>query len=243
MLEIKNLSVEVESKPVLKRVSLAVKPGEIVALMGPNGSGKSTLANAVAGKPGFKISDLRSQIKLDGIDLLSKTADERAREGLFLAFQYPVAIAGVTVRELLLAALRAKTETVSALELKKQVEQEAEELGINVELLKRDLNQGFSGGEKKKMEILQMRILKPKYAILDETDSGLDIDALKTVAEGAAMMAKKNNTGILVITHYQRLLEYLQPDRVLVLKAGQIVDEGGKALVSELEKSGYKKYE
>mgnify|MGYP001581136726 CR=1 FL=1 len=238
---VKGLKVKIGNKEVLGGVSLAVASGEVVALMGPNGSGKSTLALALMGHPSYEITD--GSVDLDGGDMMTATPDERSRAGLFLAVQYPVSIPGVSVREALLASLRARGESVSALEVKKRIEAEAAELAIDEELLKRSLNEGFSGGEKKKMEILQMRILAPKYAILDETDSGLDIDALKIVAPGAAFMAKKKQTGILVITHYQRLLKYLKPDRVLVMKQGRIAKEGGLELVVELEKSGYKQYE
>jgi len=238
---VKGLKVKIGNKEVLGGVGLAVARGEVVALMGPNGCGKSTLALALMGHPSYEITD--GSVDLDGGDMTTATPDARSRAGLFLAVQYPVSIPGVSVREALLASLRARGESVSALELKKRIEAEAKELAIDGELLKRSLNEGFSGGEKKKMEILQMRILAPKYAILDETDSGLDIDALKIVATGTAFMAKKKQTGILVITHYQRLLKYLKPDRVLVMKQGRIAKEGGGELVAELEKSGYKQYE
>lgn len=235
-LEIKNLSVKVEGKRVLKGVSLDIKAGEVVALMGPNGSGKSSLAYALAGHPKYNV---QGEIKMDGVSLLGETVDERARRGLFLAFQYPLGVEGVTVRELLLTAMRSKGKKITALEVKKQVEEIAKKLKIDEDLLRRGLNDGFSGGEKKKMEILQMKILEPKYAIMDETDSGLDIDALRLVAENVAEIAKKGKVGILVITHYKRMLKYLKPDRVLVMKNGEIVREGGKKLVEELEKKGY----
>ena len=238
---VKGLKVKIGNKEVLGGVDLAVARGEVVALMGPNGCGKSTLALALMGHPSYEITD--GSVDLDGGDMTTATPDARSRAGLFLAVQYPVSIPGVSVREALLASLRARGESVSALEVKRRIEAEAKELAIDGELLKRSLNEGFSGGEKKKMEILQMRILAPKYAILDETDSGLDIDALKIVATGTAFMAKKKQTGILVITHYQRLLKYLKPDRVLVMKQGRIAKEGGGELVAELEKSGYKQYE
>lgn len=240
-LAVKDLKVSIEDKEILAGISLSVEPGEVVALMGPNGSGKSTLAFSLMGHPRYQVTGGR--IELDGKDITETTPDERSRGGLFLAVQYPVSIPGVSVREALLASLRAREQKISALELKKRIEAEAKELSIDDDLLKRGLNEGFSGGEKKKMEILQMRILSPKYAVLDETDSGLDIDALKTVAEGAAFLAKEKKTGILVITHYQRLLKYLSPDRVLVMKAGRVEREGGIELVEELEKKGYKQYE
>jgi len=239
--EISELKVKIETKEILFGISLTIQPGEVVALMGPNGSGKSTLAYSLMGHPQYEVTG--GKIVLDGVDISQATPDERAKTGLFLALQYPVSIPGVSVREALLASLRSRGEKISALELKKRIENEAAELSIDEELLKRSLNDGFSGGEKKKMEILQMRILGPKYTILDETDSGLDIDALKIVAEGANYLAKEKNTGILVITHYQRLLSYLKPDRVLVMKQGKIAKEGGMELVEELERTGYKQYE
>lgn len=241
MLDIKNLKVKIEDKEILKGISLSVKPGEVVAVMGPNGSGKSTLAFTLLGHPTYEITS--GTIELEGEEINETPPDERARKGMFLAVQYPVSIPGVNVRETLLAATRARGVKTSAMEIKKEVEALAAELKISEDLLKRGLNEGFSGGEKKKMEILQMRVLKPKYAILDETDSGLDIDALKIVAMGAVKAAKEAKTGVLVITHYQRLLEYLKPDRVIILKQGLIVDEGGAELVAALEKQGYKDYE
>lgn len=249
MLKVKNLKVSIEGKEILKGVSLEVNKGEVVAIMGPNGSGKSTLAYTIMGHPGYVVASTKSEaprskteMSIDGVDILGKTPDERARMGLFLATQYPVSVPGVNVREVLLASLRQKGEKVSALELKKKVEMIAGELKLSPDLLKRGINEGFSGGEKKKMEILQMRILNPKYAVLDETDSGLDIDALKIVAEGAVTMAKEG-AGVLVITHYKRLLSFLKPNRVMVLKNGLFVDQGGEELIDKLEKEGYKKYE
>lgn len=240
-LEANDLFVKIDDKEILSGVDFTVKPGEVVALMGPNGSGKSTLALALMGHPKYQVT--RGEVRLDDKVITKATPDERSRAGLFLAVQYPVSIPGVSVREALLASLRARKVSISALELKKRIEEEAGELSIGEELLKRGLNEGFSGGEKKKMEILQMRILSPRYAILDETDSGLDIDALKIVAEGAVALAKEKKTGILVITHYQRLLKYLSPDKVLILSKGKIVASGGAELVEELEKKGYKQYE
>lgn len=244
---IKNLKVSIEGKEILKGVSLEIRPGEVVAIMGPNGSGKSTLAYTMMGHPNYEViknsrtQELKMEMSIDGVDILGKTPDERARMGMFLATQYPVSVPGVTVRDVLLASLRQKGEKVSALELKKKIEKIAEELKLSPDLLKRGINEGFSGGEKKKMEILQMRILNPKYAVLDETDSGLDIDALKIVAEGAVTMAKEG-AGVLVITHYKRLLSFLKPNRVMVLKNGLFVDQGGEELIDKLEKEGYKNY-
>lgn len=242
MLKISGLKVAAQEKEILHGIDLEVRPGEVVGLMGPNGSGKSTLANCLMGQPGYTVTG--GEIILDGESLLDQSVDARARAGLFLAFQYPVGISGVTVREMLLTAMRARNEkTVSALDLKRMIEMEAESLGIKDELLKRGLNEGFSGGEKKKMEILQMRILKPKYAILDETDSGLDVDALKTVAQSAMAIAREQGIGILVVTHYQKILEYLKPDRMIIMKAGQVVEEGGADLAIRIEKEGYEGYE
>ena len=235
-LEIKRLRVRIEGKEVIKGIDLKIEPGKVVALMGPNGSGKSSLAYALMGHPRYEV---KGSIKIDGKDINELTPDERARQGLFLAFQYPVGIEGVSVKELLLGAMRERGEKISALELRRKVEIEAKELGVEKELLSRSVNDGFSGGEKKKIEILQMRILQPKYAVLDETDSGLDIDALRVVAEGARMVVEKEKVGVLVITHYQRVLKYLRPDEVMVLRKGMIVRRGGEELVEELERKGY----
>lgn len=241
MLNIQNLKVSVGEKEILKGVDLEIKSGEILALMGPNGSGKSSLANSLIGNQKYTV--LGGKIVFEGKEITHESTDAIAREGIIMSFQYPVSIPGVTVREMLLASLRAKGLTVSALDLKKQLEQEGEKLHISPELLKRSLNEGFSGGEKKKLEILQMRILKPKLLILDEIDSGLDIDALGLIAKNVAEMVEENNMSVLVITHYQRLLKYLIPDRVMVLKNGEIVDRGGKEIVDKLESEGYKSYE
>ena len=240
MLKVNKLKVQVEEKEILKGVDLSIDEGKVVALMGPNGSGKSSLASTIIGNPKYSVSE--GKIKFDGEDLLSMSADKRANKGIYLAFQYPVAIPGVTVREMLLTALRAKSKNIkiSALELKKTIEVEAEKLHLSRELLGRGLNDGFSGGEKKKMEILQMRVLKPKLLILDEIDSGLDIDALATIAQNVVEMVRELNMSVLVITHYQRILNYLSPDVVVVMKEGVIVEQGGPEIAERLEKNGYK---
>ena len=240
-LKIEDLRVKIGDEEVLKKVDIELGEGEIVALMGPNGSGKSSLAYALMGHPRYGVLE-GSKISLDGDDLLDMSADERAKKGLFMAFQYPVGVEGVRVREMLLAALRERGEEVKAIDLQKRLEEEAEKMEIKSDLLKRGLNFDFSGGEKKKMEILQMKILNPKYAVLDETDSGLDIDALKRVAEAANEEAK-SGTGLLVITHYRRILKHLKPDRVVVLKKGRVVEKGGEELADRLESEGYKDIE
>jgi Fe-S cluster assembly ATP-binding protein len=240
MLKIDNLKATIDGKEVLKGVSLFLKKGGVLALMGPNGSGKSSLASTIIGNPKYKVS--RGAIGFEGEDLLALTPDERANKGVYLAFQYPTSIPGVTVREMLLAALRIKNKEIkiSALELRKVIEEEAKKLHLNFELLSRGLNEGFSGGEKKKMEILQMRVLKPKLLILDEIDSGLDIDALALIAKNVAEMVKINKMSVIVITHYQRILNYLTPDKVAVMKEGAIVEQGDKEIAKRLEKYGYK---
>ncbi|KKT30532.1 MAG: FeS assembly ATPase SufC [Candidatus Collierbacteria bacterium GW2011_GWC2_44_18] len=241
MLKIKNLLVKVENKEILKGINLEIGKGEVMALMGPNGSGKSSLANTLIGNPIYEVTE--GEIFFEGNNLLEMKPEERARLGIMMAFQYPTSIPGVTIREMLLAVLRAKGLTVSALDLKKQIAEEAEKLKVDPTLLNRNLNEGFSGGEKKKMEILQMRVLKPKLLVLDEVDSGLDIDALSLIAENVSEMVKEIKMSVLVITHYQRLLKYLVPDKVIVLKNGEVVDRGSKEVVDNLEKEGYKIYE
>lgn len=241
MLTIKNLYVSVEGKEVVRGVSLTVQPGEVHAIMGPNGSGKSSLAMALMGHPNYKVKNQNSKVKVDGKDVLSLTPDQRSKAGLFLAFQYPVAVAGVTVEQFLREVAREKSE--SALDFRKRIFVQAKALGIKEELLKRSLNDGFSGGEKKRVEILQMAILKPKYAVLDETDSGLDIDALKSVASGVRRVVSEQKTGVIVITHYQRILRYLRPNFIHVMVAGKIVKSGGGELAVELEKKGYGAYQ
>lgn len=241
MINISNLRVKVESKEILKGVDLEIKRGEVLALMGPNGSGKSSLASAIIGNPKYEITN--GKILFGNQNITSLSIDEKSKLGMMMAFQYPVALPGITVREMLLASLRQRGTKVSALELKKKIEEEAAKLKIDESLLNRSLNDGFSGGEKKKFEILQMKILEPKLLILDEIDSGLDIDALELIARYVNEEVKNRKMSVLVITHYQRLLKYLEPDKVAVMKDGFIVDNGGKEIVEKLENSGYKIYE
>jgi len=240
MLEIKKLKVSIEKKEILKGIDLEIKQGEVLALMGPNGSGKSSLANAIVGNPKYQTE---GEIYWNGKSILKMRTDERARKGILMAFQQPVAIPGVSVREMLLAAMRSAKKSISALELKQIVIAEAKKLKIDESLLTRGINDGFSGGEKKKLEILQMRVLKPTLLILDEIDSGLDVDALKLLAEAVLEMVKKEKMSVLVITHYQKLLKYLIPDRVVVLKKGEVVDSGSKEIVEKIENKGFAIYE
>ena len=239
MLKIRSLRVSVERKEILKGLTLTVKPGEIHAVMGPNGSGKSTLAYAIAGHPKYKIEG--GKLTIGGKNVLNKTPDERAKMGLFLAFQYPVAVEGVTVEQLL---RKVANKGMSAVEFRKYLNTEAEKLNVKEELLRRSINDGFSGGEKKRVEILQLAVMRPKYAVLDETDSGLDIDALKIIANGVGSIrqADDKQMGIVLITHYQRLLQFIKPDWVHVMVRGKIVKSGGRELAEELEREGYKKY-
>lgn len=241
MLKIDNLKVEVEGKEVLKGVEMEVNKGEVVALMGPNGSGKSSLSNALMGNPNYEISE--GEIFFEGQKINEMSPDERAGLGIFMAFQYPVSIPGVTVREMLIASMRSRGQTVRAIDIKRRVEEVARELRVSDDLLSRGLNEGFSGGEKKKMEILQMKIMQPRLAILDETDSGLDLDALNIVAAEIQKQVKESGMSAILITHYQRMLSLVDVDKVVVLKKGLVVDRGGKELIAELEKVGYKKYE
>ena len=242
-LTISNLHVSVDEKEILKGIDLVVKPGEIHAIMGPNGSGKSTLANALAGHPFYSIT--KGSVKMNKEEIMEKAPDERANEGLFLAFQYPVEIPGVKVNHFLRLAYDARfrdqpnKKFSSVLDFRKHLDSLATELHVKKELLKRGLNEGFSGGEKKRVEILQMAVLEPKYAILDETDSGLDVDAIKAVAQGVKKIVKKYNTGIIVITHYQRILKYLEPEFVHILVDGKIVESGGTELAEQVEVKGY----
>lgn len=244
-LEIKNLHVSVEDKPILRGVSLTVRQGEVHALMGPNGSGKSTLANVLLGNPAYEVT--AGEIIFDGRDLLEMEPDERSRAGLFLAFQYPVSIPGVTVANFLRLAINARMKAVdpeskgiSISDFRKLMREKMDMLHMDHSFAGRYLNEGFSGGEKKRAEILQMAVLNPKIAILDETDSGLDIDALRVVSEGVNRLRTNDvNLGVLVITHYQRILNYIKPEFVHVMYQGQIVESGGADLALRLEESGY----
>jgi len=236
-LEIEGLEATVEGKPILRGIDLVVKQGETHALMGPNGSGKSTLANVLMGRPGYRLTAGRVLFK--GEDIAKLTADQRAQRGLFLAMQYPVEIPGVSVVNFLRTAYQAvKGEQISALAFRKHMKGQMDRLGIEDAMVQRYVNQGFSGGEKKKNEILQMAVLEPEIAVLDETDSGLDIDSMKAVAGGVAQLIGPD-LGILLITHYQRILNYITPDFVHVMIDGRIVKSGGKELAHELEEKGY----
>ncbi len=240
MLDINNLSAKVDKKTILNGLSLKIKPGEVHAIMGPNGSGKSTLANVLSGKKGYEIS---GKVIYDDKDLFELAIEERAHNGLFLAFQYPLEIPGVNTSNFLKTSLNAIRKSngkkeLDALEFLKIVKQKASELKIDEKILNRQLNVGFSGGEKKKNEILQMSLIEPKMAILDETDSGLDIDALRIVASGVNKLKNKDNATVL-ITHYQRLLDHIIPDYVHVLQDGKIAKSGDKDLALQLEEKGY----
>ena len=243
-LEIKNLHVTIDDQPILKGIDLLVKQGEVHALMGPNGSGKSTLAYTLAGHPFYEPT--AGQVIFDGIDLLELGADERSRAGLFLAFQYPMAVPGVTVANFLRQAINARRKAedpddkgIPIPAFRRLLKEKMDELSIDYKFAGRYLNEGFSGGEKKRAEILQMATLEPKIAIMDETDSGLDIDALRIVSDGANALQKSNGMGVLVITHYQRILNYIQPDHVHVMLKGRIVESGGPELALVLEEKGY----
>ncbi len=241
MLSIKNLRASVDGKPILNGIDLEVKAGEVHAIMGPNGSGKSTLANVLAGRENYEVTG--GEIIYRGHDLLALSAEQRAREGIFLAFQYPVEIPGVSNIYLLKAALNAKRKhqglgEISAIDFLKLVREKIKLVEMKEEFLHRSVNEGFSGGEKKRNEILQMAVLEPLLAVLDETDSGLDIDALKVVANGVNAL-RNPERAVVLVTHYQRLLDYIIPDRVHVLAHGRIVKSGDKSLALELEKDGY----
>jgi Fe-S cluster assembly ATP-binding protein len=241
MLEVKDLYVKVVGRDILKGLDLTVNKGEVHAIMGPNGSGKSTLAHVLAGKSGYEVTS--GQALLDGVDLLDLSPDERAAHGVFLAFQYPLEIPGVATMNFLRTALNAQRKKrgepeLSTPDFMRRVRDAAAKLGIDQEMLRRAVNVGFSGGEKKRNEILQMALLEPRLAVLDETDSGLDIDALKIVADGVNRL-RSPERAMIVITHYQRLLNHIVPDVVHVLSQGRIVRTGGKELALELEASGY----
>jgi Fe-S cluster assembly ATP-binding protein len=242
MLNIENLHATVDGKPILKGISLALSPGEIHAVMGPNGSGKSTLSYVLAGRPGYEVT--QGSVTLDGEDLLALEPHERAAKGMFLGFQYPVEIPGVSNVQFLRTALNAQRRArgekeLSAGEFLKRAREQAAALDIDMELMKRAVNVGFSGGEKKRNEMVQMGIIDPRLAILDETDSGLDIDALRIVGAGINRIMRGPGKAVLLITHYQRLLEIVEPDFVHVLAGGRIVRSGGPELALELEREGY----
>jgi Fe-S cluster assembly ATP-binding protein len=244
MLSIQNLHASVGDKPILKGLTLDVPAGEVHAIMGPNGAGKSTLSYVLTGRDGYEVTD--GSATLDGVDLLGQEPEERAARGLYLSFQYPLEIPGVPALTFIRTAVNAQRKArgeaeISAPEFLKKARATAAALKIDFEMLKRALNVGFSGGEKKRMEIFQMAMLEPRFLILDETDSGLDIDALRIVSEGVNAM-RSPDRAMLVITHYQRLLDYIRPDRVHVMSAGRIVASGGPELAHELEKEGYDKY-
>lgn len=242
MLKIENLHAEIDGKPILKSLSLEVNAGEVHAIMGPNGAGKSTLGYVLGGRPGYEVTE--GSVTFDGVDLLELEPNERAAAGLFLGFQYPVEIPGVSNVQFLRESLNAQRgqrdeKPLSGGEFLKLARAQADGLGLNQDMLKRPVNVGFSGGEKKRNEMVQMGILNPKFAILDETDSGLDIDALRIVGDGINRIMRAPDKAVLLITHYQRLLDYVQPDRVHVLADGRIVRSGGPELALELEREGY----
>jgi Fe-S cluster assembly ATP-binding protein len=237
LFEFKNIHVEVEGKEVVRGVSLTINAGDVHAIMGPNGSGKSSLSNALMGHPAYQIT--KGEAFLDGVNLLDMEPDERSRAGLFLAFQYPLAIPGVTVANFMRAAVKShRGKDADMSDFRKLFLAEMKELSIDKAFATRYMNDGFSGGEKKRIEILQMAMLNPKIALLDETDSGLDIDALKTVSQGINRYHKDTN-GVLLVTHYQRLLNYVKPDYVHVMYKGQLVKSGGPELALKLEEKGY----
>ena len=244
MLSIKNLHAEIEDKQILNGLNLEVKPGEIHAIMGPNGSGKSTLSSVIAGNEDYEVT--QGEIIFEGEDIIEKSVEDRARDGIFLAFQYPIEIPGVSNINFLRAALneirQSKGEKdISAKDFMQRVRDKSKLVKLDQSLASRSVNEGFSGGEKKRNEIFQMAMLEPKLSILDETDSGLDIDALRVVADGVNSLRQKNNS-FLIITHYQRLLDYIKPDFVHVLMNGKIIKSGGPELALELEEKGYENF-
>lgn len=244
LLEIKNLCAGVADKQILKDFSFEIEAGKVYAIMGPNGSGKSTLSNVIAGNPAYQV--LSGQMLFKGKDLTQMTPDERANEGVFLGFQYPVEIDGVSYAQFLKQALTSKQKylgqpPLDAVAYIKRLKVRAQALGVSDEMLKRPVNVGFSGGEKKRMETLQMAFLEPDFCILDEMDSGLDVDALKTVADGVNLMRSENRS-FMLITHYERLLELIEPDVIYIMVDGHIVDKGDKTLARKLEENGYADY-
>ncbi|MAQ70736.1 MAG: Fe-S cluster assembly ATPase SufC [Alphaproteobacteria bacterium] len=244
MLSIKDLVVEIDGKRILNGLSLDIDSGEVHAVMGPNGAGKSTLSYVLAGKPGYEV--ISGSVELDGVDIMDLEPEERAALGLFLAYQYPVEIPGVNMTTFLKVAVNALRkasgkEELNSLNMLKLIKEKQKSLGISDEMLKRSVNSGFSGGEKKRNEVFQMAMLEPKIAIMDETDSGLDIDALKAVSDGVNALRSKHRS-FLIITHYQRLLDYIKPDVVHVLSGGKIVRTGGPELALELEEKGYSEF-
>ena len=238
MLEIKNLSVNIEKKEIIKGLNLKLEKGKIYALMGPNGSGKSTLAQVIMGNPKY---DFSGEILFNGEKISDLPTEKRAKKGIFLSFQYPVEIPGIAISNFLRTAYSSLTgKKQNVMDFHKVLLKNSKKVNLPENFLSRHLNEGFSGGEKKKAEILQMLVLNPKFAILDETDSGLDIDSLKTVANGIKNFITQEKT-VLIITHYKRMLEYIKPDKIFIIKKGQIVKEGGKELIEEVEKHGFEK--
>lgn len=237
-LKIENLKVNVDNKEIVKGVSLEVKEGEIVALLGPNGSGKSTVAFALAGHPNYSIKE--GKIVLNGEDVTELSPDKRAKKGLFLGFQHPVEIPGVTVANFLRLAIKSRTgKEVDVLNFFNELKEKIREINLDESFATRYLNEGFSGGEKKRMEVLQLHILKPEFAVLDEPDSGLDSESLKNIAGLIRGVIEKNKIGVLLISHYQKFLHYLKPNRVLVMKEGKIIKEGGFEIVDQIEDEGF----
>ena len=240
-LRIEDLHVSIEGKEILKGLNLKIELGKVHALMGPNGSGKSTLANVLMGNPKYSVT--KGKIFLDNEDITELSADQRAKKGLFMSFQYPSEITGVTMSNFLRTAYNSiKKTNVNVIDFHRKLKDKMKELGMDSNFSKRYINEGFSGGEKKRAEILQMVVLEPKYAILDETDSGTDVDALKIIAEGINDAKEKTNMGILIITHYNRILQYINVDKVTIMMDGKIVKEGEKELGDEIETEGYGKY-
>jgi Fe-S cluster assembly ATP-binding protein len=247
ILSVNNLHISVEDTEIVKGIDLKIEEGQVHAIMGPNGSGKSTLVSTLMGHPGYVIT--QGSVEFLGQDLLSQEPHERAQAGLFLAFQYPKEIAGVTLRSFLFAAYKAQMKvrnpemkTASPIKFKALLEEKMSALKMDTEFAERAVNQGFSGGEKKKAEVLQMHVLQPKLALMDETDSGLDVDALKIVADGVNTMKERADFSALVVTHYARILDHIHPDHVHVMVDGKIVESGGKEFAKQLEEGGYEKY-